>query len=163
MKSVIINPREDITFDLKVREMCKSCKRYGYKAMCPPYVGSIDYYERLLCSFSVGEIYYDSFKADIKNWKRVSKDTSLNIHNRLLQRRKELQDRGCVFIVGFGAGSCKLCETCSFPCRNPDKAMIPLEGTGINVVKLMNTKAGIDISFPIVDTFYRVGAIFYDE
>lgn len=149
-------------FDAKVREMCKSCKRYGKKATCPPYIDSLGYYECLLKSYNHGKLYYDQFESkDKKNWRELGKNSSYQIHKKLLQERDKLFNKGIYFVSIFGAGSCKLCDECSFPCRFPESSVTPLEGTGVDVVKLMK-KNGITIKFPISLSYYRVGAIFYD-
>ena len=161
MKTIQINPTK-IPFSLKVREMCTSCKRYNTKATCPPYVENINYYKELFNSYKNGIVCYEKFECkDKNNWIEIGKHSSLVISNYLLKRREELFKEGHYFISVFGAGSCKLCPTCSFPCRHPQKAIIPLEATGVDVVQLMKNCL-IDIKFPIKDVFYRIGLILYD-
>lgn len=162
MKHININPKEDLIFTNKVREMCKSCKRYGKKATCPPYLDNIDYYKDLLKSYNKGILYYDKFNSkDKQNWKKLGRDSSIKIHKKLLKERDKLFNKGIYFAAIFGAGSCKLCEKCSFPCRFTNKSVAPFEGTGVDVVKLMS-KYNIKIKFPIQLSYYRIGAIFYD-
>ena len=159
MTIIKINPK-DLHFSLKAREMCKSCKRYNEKATCPPHVESVEYYQKLLPTYTHGLLYYEKFdKSD--DWVQQGKDSSLTIHNALLKKRDELFNAGVYFINIFGAGSCKICDKCAFPCRFPAKSIIPLEGTGVNVVELM-AKYGIKVSFPITDTLYRIGVVLYD-
>lgn len=161
MKKIEINPRF-LPFDLKVREMCKSCKRFGLNAHCPPYLENVDYYKKLLPRYRYGILYYKSFDSSDKNkWKETGKESSLEIHNLLLEERDRLFKEGHYFISIFGAGGCKLCEACSFPCRQPQRAISPIEATGVNVVKLMKMY-GITVKFPITDNFYRIGMILYD-
>jgi len=162
MKSIKINP-ETIPFNYKVREMCKSCKRYGFKATCPPHIDSIEYYADLFEGYKNGIIYYDTFEcADLKDWKAVGRKSSLAIHKVLLKERERLFAEGHYFVALFGAGSCKACvKECSFPCRQPQKAIIPLEGTGVNVVKLMK-QYNVDVSFPVKNSIYRIGLVLYD-
>jgi len=114
----------------------------------------------LLKRYKYGIIYYQRFKTN-KNWKKLGKESSLIIHYEILKDRNILMRNGHYFIVGFGAGSCKLCNSCFFPCRQPDKSFIPFEGTGVNVKALMK-KFKIDLKFPVNKNFYRVGVIFYD-
>lgn len=160
MKKIRINPKEDLIFDLKVTEACKSCKRYGTKATCSPYVGNIGYYRELLPSYKYGIIYYEKFDSNQKEWESIGKESSLVMHKQLLKKRDELFFKGHFFVTIFGSGSCKLCEKCSFPCRFPSKSIVPLEATGVNVVEIMK-KFDIDIKFPVTKTIYRIGAIFY--
>lgn len=162
MKSLIINPK-NLPFDNKVREMCKSCKRYGYKATCPPHTESVEYYANTLSVYENGVVYYDTFECkDLSQWKEVGQESSLAIHYKLLEARQELFNKGHYFVVLFGAGSCKLCPIgCTFPCRQPQNSIIPLEGTGVNVVELMK-QYNVDITFPVKNSIYRVGLVLYD-
>lgn len=162
MKSIHINPKI-IPFDNKVREMCKSCKRYGFKATCPPHTESVQYYHDNLRLYKHAIIWYDTFECpNLDAWKVVGKLSSLAIHNKLLKERERLFSDGHYFVVLFGAGSCKLCpKDCVFPCRQPQNAIIPLEGTGVNVVKLMK-QYDVDVSFPVKNSIYRIGLVLYD-
>lgn len=157
------NPRILVDyFDLKVREMCKSCKRYGTKATCPPYIKDIEYYKNLLPLYREGTLVVREFKVtDKSKWVELGKQSSLDLHKYLLTERKELLKNNQYFINIFGAGSCKNCEECSFPCKFPDKSIIPIEATGINVVKLAKDIARIDVKFPITNRFYRIGLVLY--
>ena len=163
IQRIEINPRDlKYFFDYKTTEMCKSCKRYNTKQTCPPNVSSLEYYKNLLPVYECGAIFYDTFKcSDKSKWKEIGTESSLIIHTSLLKEREVLFNLGHYYINCFGAGSCKLCKECSVPCRQPDKAIIPLEATGINVVKLMKSY-GVDINFPITDSLYRIGVILYD-
>ena len=161
MNEIKINVN-DITFDNKTREMCKSCKRYGSKATCPPHVESVEYYEKLFRSFKNIVLYYENFTIqDIKEWKTYGKESSLAMHNYLLDKRDELFNNGHYLVCIFGAGSCKLCEKCQFPCIKPNLSVIPLEATGVDIVDLMK-KHSIEVKFPVQDNFYRIGVVLYD-
>jgi len=150
-------------FDIKVREMCRSCKRFGSRATCPPYVESIDYYSTLLPTYKYGALFIEQFKIDdIKNWERLGRESSQAIHKEILSFRTNLISNGHHYAIGFTAGSCKNCEKCAFPCRFPDKSLIPIEATGIDVVKLTRYVAKIEIKFPVTTEFYRVGIILWD-
>jgi len=160
MRQIEINPSNDLIFDLKVREMCKSCKRYGKKATCPPYVESVEYYSKLLPRYSHGIIYYEIFPIDGDSVE-IGNKSSLKMCKKIASERNKLFTGGHYLVVGFGAGSCKLCDKCSFPCPLPAKALVPLEATGVDIIKIMN-KFGTEIKFPVNDTIYRIGALFYD-
>lgn len=159
MNKIEIKPSR-IPFDLKTREMCKSCKRYGIKTSCPPNVESVEYYKKLFKKYKKGFIYYEQFDRT-DDWKKLGKDSSLLIHAKLLEERDRLFNEGHVYINIFGAGSCKMCDECLLPCRLPNKSVIPLEGTGVDVVKLMGMY-DVKITFPITDTMYRIGLVLYD-
>ena len=160
MKQITIKPKEDLIFDVKVREMCKWCKRYGKKATCPPYIESVEYYSDVLKRFKHGIIYYDFFPTD-GDAEKVGHDSSMEIYKKITNERIRLFTEGHYFIMALGAGSCKLCDRCTFPCPIPDKGIIPVEATGIDVVKTM-AQRGVKISFPVKKTLMRVGVLLYD-
>ena len=166
LRKIEFNPQILVDyFDDKVREMCRSCKHYGTKATCPPNIESIDYYKHLTCVYKYGILFIERFEIDdVANWKRLGKESSLKIHKEILNYRNKLITTGHPFVVGFGAGSCKTCEKCSFPCRFPETSLIPIEGTGINVIQLAKAIAKINIKFPIEKQgfFYRIGMVLYD-
>jgi predicted metal-binding protein len=148
-------------FDLKAAQACRSCKRYG-ATNCPPNMPSLDYYRALLPTYKNGIIIYEKF--DIAgDWKELGRKSSLDIHFYLLKKRAELLNAGRYFSIALGAGSCKLCAGCANPCRQPDKAIVPLEGCGIDVIQLMQS-LDVYISFPVEqqECFFRVGMILYD-
>jgi len=148
-------------FDLKVVQACRTCKRYG-AGQCPPSIPNIDYYKLLLPSYKNGIIVYKKF--DISgDWKEQGRSSSLEIHNYLLEQRIELLNKGYYYSMILGAGSCKFCPNCITPCRQPDKAIIPIEGCGIDVVKLMK-HFNQTISFPVEKqgSFLRVGMILWN-
>jgi predicted metal-binding protein len=154
-------PSNDLIFDLKVVEACKNCKRFGTKASCSPFVFDMHYYKKLLPSYKYGTVYYEKFIADETKWKEIGKQSSLTLQKFLLEKRDGLFFDGHEFVTAFGSGSCKFCEQCSFPCRFPNKALVPLEATGVNVVILMK-KYGIDLTFPVKDYLYRIGLLLWD-
>jgi len=152
----------DSLFDdsLKVLEMCRTCKRYGTKATCPPYIEKD--YKYILKQFRICLCMYEKFTCkNLDDWEIIGKESSLVIHDAVKSKVHQLREEGYYFVVGFGAGSCKLCSTCSFPCSRPDESLIPLEATGVNVCKLMEI-VGVKLKFPVKNEFYRIGAVFYD-
>ena len=162
MKEIKFDPKKDLIFDYKVREQCKSCKRYGKRATCPPYVESVDYYKELLPTYKKGIIYYKKFIVDDPTkWKELGRQSSIFITTFLVKKRTQLISEGHYFCIAFSAGSCKNCVNCEIPCPFPDHSLIPMEGTGLNIVAMMK-KFGIKIKIPIEDYFYRVGCILYD-
>ena len=161
MKRMVIDPKIDLVFSDKVREMCYSCKRYGSKASCPPHVGTVKYYKRLLPGYKHGILCFEEFHTT-GDWQTAGSMSSMTLHKEILEVRKQLRDEGHYFVLGFGGGSCKFCDKCSFPCAHPDKALIPVEATGLDVVELMRRVAGITLKFPVKESFYRVGVVLYD-
>jgi len=160
MKTFKISPKK-LVFDAKVALACKSCKHYGFKATCPPYIENMEYFRKVLPNYKHCVICYKEFEADHDNWQKVGQQSSMVIHNYLIKRRAKLLKSGHYFCTILGAGSCKLCKKCQIPCKFPGKSVVPVEGTGINVVATLK-KYNFNISFPVKDKFYRIGAIFYD-
>lgn len=151
-------------FDDKVREQCRSCKRYGVSTQCPPNLPSLEYFQKVLTLYKHGLIIYNQYPIDKDlTWQDMGKQSSLNLHEYLLKRRQELFNQGHVFTLIFGGGSCKWCPKCINPCREPSKSLIPLEGCGINVINLMK-EFNLEIKFPMEnqEAFYRIGMILYD-
>lgn len=164
MRKIKFNPKIlNNFFDIKVRDMCRSCKRYGKKATCPPHVESVEYYKNLLSSYKYGILYVEKFLIDdIANWERLGQESSLTLHKVVLNHRNSLITSGHTYAVAFTAGSCKNCKECTFPCRFPDKSLVPLEGTGIDVIRLAKAVAKINIKFPVRKYFYRIGMVLYE-
>ena len=162
MKKIIISPKKDLVFDLKVREMCKFCKRFGKKANCAPYIESVEYYEKLLTRYRHGVLIYRDFLVyphlDVET---QSKKSSMEIYKKVIEERNKLFAQGHYLFIGFGAGSCKVCKTCTFPCNKPQEALMPLEATGMDVVRVLK-KFDVKVEFPVNEHFHRVGAVFYD-
>jgi len=150
-------------FSSKNRGLCKSCKRYGTKATCPPYIESMDYYKKLLPTYKNGLLIIGKYLIDNnRNWVALGKTSSQDILEVLWKERETLINNG-KFPIIFGAGSCKICiDNCSAICKHPDKSAIPIEATGINVLALAEIVANIIIEFPVKETFYRVGMLLWD-
>lgn len=152
-------------FNLKIREACKSCKRYGTKATCPPHCDSVEYYKNLLSTYDNGILVVKKYRiADRSKWEDLGRRSSNEIREALLKYRQNcLRSKHPISVI-FGAGSCKLCKECVFPCRFPDKSVVPIEATGIDVRILAKKVADIDITFPVEQQrdFYRIGMMLYD-
>lgn len=153
----------EMCFTDKVREMCKSCKRFGKKAQCPPHLESVSYYKKLLPTFNSGILFLEVYNIDdIAKWKELGERSSKDIQQTLINKRTELFNQG-IFAIGFAAGSCKNCQDCRFPCKYPDKSFAPIEGTGLDVIALVWAVTKKELKFPVKDFFCRVGMILYDK
>ena len=149
-------------FSDKVREYCKSCKRYGSKAQCPPHIEAVSYYKGVLPKFKHGALVFKKFLIENpENWKELGVSSSKEIQDKLFAIRAKLLSDGH-FGICYGAGSCKQCDSCTFPCRQPDKSIIPLEGTGLNVIDAIYKITKLKLVFPVKDYFYRIGIILWD-
>jgi predicted metal-binding protein len=154
-----------LQFDEKVREACRSCKRFGKVALCPPFVPSVDYYRSLLPTYRSGELVVALYgvprKKDDHDF--VGRQSSLDVHRQLLALRRDRFAEGHHFATAFGAGSCKFCVLgCVTPCRNPESGLVSIEGAGVDVGKLVLEGVGERLVFPIEEKFVRVGVVLYD-
>jgi predicted metal-binding protein len=152
-------------FDEHVRELCMDCKRYRIKASCPPNLPSIRYYKDAFIQYKHGVLILKKFEIDnIENWKELGKNSSRDLEIEIHKIVDELKYENYDNYDYYGAGSCKNCEICSFPCRFPNKQLPPLEGTGINVIRLVQDVAHITLKFPVESYgyFYRVGLVLWN-
>ena len=161
MTTINFNPAQDLIFNLKAVEACKSCKRYGLTGCCPPNIGETEYYQKLLRSYKCGRFFIEQFKVpNNPNIIKVGRESSLIIHRILKKERANLLKKGYYFNIILGAGSCKVCKKCTVPCQCPQFRATPIEATGIDVVEILN-KLGLIIKFPVQSNFFRVGAILW--
>jgi predicted metal-binding protein len=131
----------EIRFDPAFRAACEAnaCGFFGVCWMCPPDVGDVadliaraKAFEHALVFQTVCDI-ADSF--DIEGMRRAARQ-----HNRLIVRLRRAVAREGKDCLALGAGACGGCSTCSKkkgePCRHPERAVIPLEAAGIDVIAL---------------------------
>ena len=137
--SASFDPRE-IELRSEVRDMCAAdrCGRYGKNWMCPPGVASLDYWNRELERYDAGILLqvtvwledpfdYETMLAGEKRLKSVFR-----------KLKKDFPPNGGELLF-LQAGSCDVCETCTFPdlpCRFPELALPSLEAIGIVVTDL---------------------------
>lgn len=149
-------------FTPKARDMCRSCKRYGKKACCPPRVDSLEYYKDTIKQYRYAQVILKKYIiSDFDSEAEAGKISSLELQSELLTTRNKILNNGSIFVTCFGGGSCKNCKTCSDICRFPEKSLVPLEAAGIDVFSTLRL-LGVELPKVITDSFYRVGAIFYD-
>lgn len=136
-KAVVIRA-EDIVLNAAFRDICRGngCGMYGRCWMCPPEIGEIDAlmarvrsYERGLLYQSVSDI-EDSF--DIEGMFEAGRR-----HAQLSQRLEDAVSPLLPRHLHLSCGGCRLCERCTkpdgLPCRHPDRALMSMEGCGIDV------------------------------
>lgn len=134
----------EIRFDPSFRVACESnaCGFYGACWMCPPDVGDMQALIALARSYAHALVFQtvhsieDSY--DIEGMSRASK-----AHNHLIVRLRRALLREGVMCLALGAGACGGCGECAKKrgeaCRHPERAVIPLEAAGIDVVALAKT------------------------
>jgi predicted metal-binding protein len=126
---------ETLRFLPEVREMCNSdrCPHYNTNWMCPPACGTLEDCADRAAGFkegiivqSVGDV-EDSF--DIESMRVIEQQ-----HKSRFQDLASRLHASCHRVLALGAGSCNLCESCSYPdapCRFPDEALSSMEANGL--------------------------------
>lgn len=110
-----------------VRFKCRWCVNYNTTLNCPPHSPSPDEMNELL------KCYQDAILIRCKV--QVKEDLDLvNPSKIAVDLEKIAIGMGFYKAIGFGAGSCKYCETCNLKsCINRDIARPSMESTGIDV------------------------------
>ena len=127
---------KDINFSPELLKACEqnTCGKYNKRWNCPPAIGPMEILKEKILSFSHAFVFTtksdleDSF--DYEGMLRASEN-----HNKITQ---EVHDKFGKTNPVYGAGACRICETCAYPeaCRFPDRVFISIEANGINVTEL---------------------------
>ena len=132
-----ILPIEQVPFEHEVREMCAAnrCGLYGKKWCCPPGCGTEEECKEKCMKYK--NVFVFSTKYDLEDsFDFEGMERARKAHDKTDEELLSLLDIPCELA---GAGSCTLCEQCTYPdapCRFPDKARCSVEACGIDVVKL---------------------------
>lgn len=162
MFTLITTMPNKLIFNEKVRDLCRSCKRFGKNASCPPNIESIEHYRKAAKQYKAMDIVYKEFSiSDYDNIVVAGRKSSFELYKYLINKRNKLLKEGKIFVTCYGGGSCKVCKSCMIPCRYPEKSIIPIEATGVNVFQTLEQ---FDIRLPslVHKTFFRVGVLLYD-
>ena len=130
----------DIPFTKEVRAACEAnlCGRYGKSWACPPGAGDWEELRDHYKNYKNALVYTtkhdleDSFDIEGMDEGRIQHEKLDQTVLGLLENEKEPFEL-------LGAGSCSLCEKCTYPdapCRFPQKAKRSMEACGIDVVSL---------------------------
>lgn len=160
LRLILVDPRI-FYFEERVKHKCFHCKNYKVKWTCPPNIPDVDY-QCLFGEYDQGAIviYTTSVTKETLDERRY---LSTNyVHKGLLFLEQVLYEHNNSMALSFIGGSCKLCKNgCSDKrCVNPGLSRVPLEATGVNVIKSLK-QYGIDIIFPITDKLCRYGMILW--
>lgn len=155
-----INPCKLIIED-RVKLSCFYCGRYNTNWRCPPKIPDIDY-GAVFREYKRGAFIYSEFPFTELTYAEVRTDSSVALHRAILEAERYLLGNGYSLFSSFIGGSCKLCKNgCGKDkCSNPYQARIPLEATGVNVVKSAGLY-GINIKFPVESSLIRIGLILW--
>ena len=134
----MISPK-DITFSEAVRKACEVnyCGRYGKCWTCPPGAGDWqvlrDHFKAYEHAFVFTTKYDLEDPFDVEGMDEAREQHSA-VDKAILALLEGEEPHELA-----GAGSCKICEKCTYPdapCRFPDKARRSMEACGIDVVNL---------------------------
>ena len=129
-----------LVFMPEVREMCNAdrCNMYGRNWRCPPGCGSIEEAAHEASRYSFGILVQttghmeDDF--DYEAIEETGSRHKSNFESHIAKLRKRY-----VKILPMGAGTCKICEECTYPdapCRFPDRSISSMEAYGLWVSKV---------------------------
>lgn len=151
-----------IIFEERVKLKCSFCDKYGINRRCPPFHTGIDL-KASIREYENCMVVYTVFRYKNEQEKGVVRRESTNyLHKSLLDLEKILWENEQVLGVSFIGGSCKLCKDgCGTTCRNPVNSRIPVEATGINVIKTIKNELNIEIKFNETGILYRFGLLFW--
>jgi len=150
---------KDLLFDDRALLKCFNCSKYNSKWTCPPKCPMINFKD-LIMKYREGILVIVKMDFNANIFDKVRRESSNKLHKILLRLEKDGFNRENHFTLSFIGGSCKLCNSgCGKDkCKNPQVARIPLEATGVDVVKTLD-KYGYKLKFPVRDQLCRVGLL----
>jgi predicted metal-binding protein len=148
-------------FEKRVKLNCFYCNKYNTSWTCPPKIPDLDYKE-MFNEFENYCVVYGEFPFVEETYSKVRAESSVIVHKAILEAESYLLQNGNSTYLSFIGGSCKLCKNgCGVnKCNNPYLSRIPLEATGVNVIKTL-AKYGIEIKFPVKDKIIRAGLLLW--
>lgn len=138
-------PPGEVPFSAAVREACREnlCGQYGTCHTCPHGCGEWDVlaakYRAYRGAFLYTTLHRLQNAHDFGEMLRAGGDHRKMDDNLI----DTLHEAGFRDFVVSGAGSCPVCEKCTYPdapCRFPDKARSAMEALGIDVIRLAADK-----------------------
>jgi len=154
-----------LAFKPEVREMCAAdkCHNYNKSWACPPACGSLEEIIQRCKPYTGGLIVQSTVPLknsfDYESIAALQKSHSDSMH----KMTDLLAESGADFLP-MGAGSCKRCETCTWPdnpCRFPEKVFPSMEACGLMVSDCCKS-AGIPYHYG-ANTMTFVGAFLFKK
>lgn len=151
----------DIVFERRNELLCFYCARYNNKWTCPPRIPKCNY-EAVFSEYNNALLVCNEMRISDNHYEDERTESTIKLHKALLEAEAYLLKNGNATRISFIGGSCKLCKNGCAPdkCRNPYQARIPLEATGVNVIKTAE-KVNIFITFPATDMISRIGLLLW--
>lgn len=159
-------PVSKIPFDNEVRKLCEQnmCGQFGKSWTCPPAIETIEKLQSRISFFNHFIIFYKVYSLeDNFDWEGMMNSIK-DFQLRIFKLKKKIQHKDPELDLLFlGAGSCQLCDTCTYPeqkpCRSPGDALFSIESFGIDAMKTM---AENDLKYNNgPNTVTYIGGLFY--
>jgi predicted metal-binding protein len=129
-------PTSALVFSEDVVKACEAnrCGHYNKCWTCPPGVGTLNEQKEKILAYKSACIFTTKYELeDSFDYEGMVK--AKDIHNLVVNEAHEkVGETNPV----YGAGACRVCETCSYPepCRFPGKCVSSIEAAGIDVTQL---------------------------
>ena len=129
-----------LVFMPEIRQMCNAdrCHQYGKNWRCPPGCGSIEEAAKQAAKYSYGILVQTVGKME-DDFDYETIEAAKEKHKKNFSALVEKLKARYGDILPMGAGTCSLCETCTYPdapCRFPDKSISSMEAYGLWVSKV---------------------------
>ena len=130
----------------EVRDMCSAdrCNRYGKSWSCPPACGSVDDCNARIKEYDKGILVQTTVKLE-DDFDAEAMIEGQKVHKEHFYHLIRDMRMCATDILPLSAGSCTLCEKCSYPdeaCRRPDEMFSSMEAFGLLVSDVCE-KSGI--------------------
>ncbi|MBW2367354.1 MAG: DUF2284 domain-containing protein [Deltaproteobacteria bacterium] len=135
-------PKQSIRFSKQIRKMCEQnvCGSYGKFWVCPPAVAPLAELIETITGYERCRVVYRLYDIESSYDFKGMMAGMTDFRDRLI-KMKNYFPNGIESLV-LGAGSCNLCKKCTYPegepCQRPEDALVSLEASGIDVVRLMS-------------------------
>ncbi|GHT98288.1 hypothetical protein FACS1894142_4420 [Spirochaetia bacterium] len=149
-------PTSALKFFPEVRKACEvnTCGNYNKSWSCPPAVGTLEGQQKKITAFKNAFVFTTKYDLE-DSFDFEGMQQAGDIHNQLT---REMHERFGKTNPVFGAGGCRVCQTCAYPepCRFPEKVYSSIEAAGINVTDLSRA-AGVQYNNgPNTVTFFSM-------
>lgn len=121
----------------EVRDMCiaNSCDQYGKSWACPPAIPGHEEYQELFFTYAGGFVFQTVAQME-DDFDYESIEAAQKLHAERFEKLSEAVKGLSLETMLFAAGSCKLCNQCTYPdnpCVHPEKVFPSLEACGLVV------------------------------
>jgi predicted metal-binding protein len=129
-----------LVFMPEIREMCNvdRCHQYNKNWRCPPACGSIEDAAKRAAAYSYGIIVQTTGQME-DDFDYETIEATGDKHKKNFAALVEKLKSRYADILPMGAGTCRICEKCSYPdepCRFPDKSISSMEAYGLWVSRV---------------------------